>query len=41
MTYLGAYASLKAVGYVVILAMVASIAFAAYIALVHYTGIGV
>lgn len=41
MTYLGAYTSLKVVGYVVILAMLGSIAFAAYIALVHYTGIGV
>ena len=41
MTYLGAYASLKVVGYVVILAMIASVVFAAYMALVHYTGIGV
>jgi hypothetical protein len=41
MTYLGAYASLKVVGYVVILLMVASIGFAVHIALAHYTGIGV
>jgi hypothetical protein len=41
MTNLGAYASLKVVGYVVIVLMAASIAFAAYIGVTHYTGIGV
>lgn len=41
MTNFGAYLSLKVVGYVVILLIAASIVFASYIGLTHYTGIGV
>jgi len=41
MTPLAWYASLRVVGYVVLLSMLAALAFAGYITLVHWTGIGV
>lgn len=41
MTALPMYTSLKVVGYVVVLAMIGTLAFAAYVALEHWSGIGV
>ncbi len=41
MTSLTMYTSLKVVGYVVVLAMIGTLAFAAYVALTHWSGIGV
>jgi hypothetical protein len=41
MTANAMYTSLKVVGYVVVLSMIGSLAFAAYISLTHWTGIGV
>lgn len=41
MTPLAVYTSLKVVGYVVILSMIGSLAFAAYVALSEWTGIAV
>jgi hypothetical protein len=35
------YTSLKLIGYVVVLAMLGALAFAAYLAVVHWNGIGV
>lgn len=41
MTSDAVYGSLKVVGYVVLLTMVGSVAFAGYIVALHWTGIGV
>jgi hypothetical protein len=41
MSPLAWYKSLKVVGYLVVVSMVGSLAFAGYVALVHWTGIGV
>jgi hypothetical protein len=41
MTSLSVYTSLKVVGYVVVLSMIGTLAFAAYVALQHWSGIGV
>jgi hypothetical protein len=41
MTPLAMYTTLKVVGYVVLLSMVGSLAFAGYVSLAHWTGIGV
>jgi hypothetical protein len=41
MTSFTAYASLKGVGYVVLLTMLGAVVFAGYMATVHWAGIGV